>query len=384
MSVPNTTPAPAAATLPWSLTVGHLGGTAVRIHITFLLLLAWIGYAAWRTGGADAAWSGVAFMLLLFACVLAHEFGHILMARRFGIQTPDVVLLPIGGVASLERMPERPGEQLAVAVAGPAVNVVIAAVLLIYLNATSDTTAVSEGLSRVEDPNVSLLARLASANIFLVAFNMLPAFPMDGGRVLNALLAMRMEKRRAMQISARIGQMMALAFGFAGLLWGHPLLIFIAIFVYMAAAAEAQSSVIEEVTSNLSVADAMETRFVTIPMSASLAEAVDVLLATAQHEFPVVDGFAKPIGLLTREGLINALRATGPSAPVADALQAPAPSVRRADALDFGVREMTRLGAPAISVVDEGGAIVGLLTMQNIAEMMMVRAARPEWTFKRG
>ncbi len=384
MSVQNTSPQTTSATVPWSLTLGHVGGTAVRIHITFLLLLAWIGYAAWRTGGSDAAWSGVAFIVLLFGCVLAHEFGHILMARRFGIQTPDVVLLPIGGVASLERMPEKPGEQLAVAVAGPAVNVVIATLLLLYLSVTSDSTAVSEGLNRVEDPNISLLARLASANIFLVAFNMLPAFPMDGGRVLNALLAMRMDKRRAMQISARIGQMMALVFGFIGLLWGHPLLIFIAIFVYMAAAAEAQSSIIDDVTSNLSVADAMETRFVTVPMAASLAEAVDILLATAQHEFPVVDGFAKPVGLLTRDGLINALREAGPSGAVSQAIEAIAPSVRRSDGLDFGLREMTRLGAPAISVVDEDGAIVGLLTMQNIAEMMMVRAARPEWTFKRG
>ena len=369
--------------MPWSLTLGRIAGTAVRIHVTFLLLLAWIGFAAWQSGGAAAAWSGIAFILLLFACVLAHEFGHILMARRFGIPTPDVTLLPIGGVAMLERMPDKPGQQLAVAIAGPAVNVVIAAALLFWLAATSDQTQMSDGMNRVQDPQVSLVARLASANVFLVLFNLIPAFPMDGGRVLNALLAMRMDKRRAMQISARIGQMMALVFGFVGLLWGNPLLVFIAIFVYMAAAAEAQSSSVEDVTSNLIVADAMETRFATIPINASLAEAVDILLATPQHDFPVVDAFGKPAGLITRDGLIKTLREAGPGAQVTDALQDAAPSIRRRDKLDLGVREMSRLGAPAISVIDEHGVIVGLLTMQNIAEMMMVRAAQPEWTFKR-
>jgi len=150
--------------------------------------------------------SGVAFIVLLFACVLAHEFGHILMARRFGIPTPDVTLLPIGGVAMLERMPEKPREQLLVALAGPAVNVVIAAVLLLVLALVSTPSEVARGFNRVEDPNVSLLGRLAAANIVLVLFNMVPAFPMDGGRVLNAILAMRMDKARALRIAARIEQ----------------------------------------------------------------------------------------------------------------------------------------------------------------------------------
>ncbi len=369
--------------MSWSITIGRIAGTAVRIHITFLLLLAWIGLSAWRTGGSEAALGGLVFILLLFGCVLAHEFGHILMARRFGIATPEVTLLPIGGVAALERMPEKPHEQLAVAVAGPAVNVAIAAVLLLYLGASADSSQVAEGMNRLEDSSFNLVARLASANVFLVLFNLLPAFPMDGGRVLNALLAMRMDKRKAMRISARTGQMMAFLFGFAGLVWGNPMLVFIAIFVYVAAAAEAESSGLEDIASNLFVSDAMETRFAVAPVDATLADAVDILLATPQYEFPIVDGFGKSVGLLTRDGLIAALREAGPMAAVTQALQAPAASVRRRDKLDFALKEMNRIGAPAISVVDEAGVVVGLLTMQNIAEMMMVRAAQPDWKFRR-
>ena len=369
--------------MSWSITIGRIAGTAVRIHITFLLLLAWIGLSAWRTGGSEAALGGLVFILLLFGCVLAHEFGHILMARRFGIATPEVTLLPIGGVAALERMPEKPREQLAVAVAGPAVNVAIAAVLLLYLGASADSSQVAEGMNRLEDSSFNLVARLASANVFLVLFNLLPAFPMDGGRVLNALLAMRMDKRKAMRISARTGQMMAFLFGFAGLVWGNPMLVFIAIFVYVAAAAEAESSGLEDIASNLFVSDAMETRFAVAPIDATLADAVDILLATPQHEFPIVDAFGKSVGLLTRDGLIKALRESGPMAPVTEALQAPAPSVRRSDKLHVALKEMNRTRAPAISVVDEAGVVVGLLTMQNIAEMMMVRAAQPDWKFRR-
>jgi CBS domain-containing protein len=283
----------------------------------------------------------------------------------------------------LERMPEKPREQLLVAIAGPAVNVVIAAVLLLWLALTANPADVASGITKVEDPNVSLIARLAAANIVLVVFNLVPAFPMDGGRVLNALLAMRMNKQRAIQISARIGQLMAFVFGFLGLANGNPLLVFIAIFVYIAAASEVQSSSLEEMTSGLDVADAMETRFAVVPVDATIGDAVNILLSTGQHEFPVVDAFRKPVGLLTRDALIEALRASGDGAPITEALKDAGPSVRRRDKLDLGVREMNRLNASAISVVDEDGAIVGLLTMQNVAEMLMIRSAQPEWRFRR-
>ena len=211
--------------MSWSLTIGRFGATTVRVHLTFFLLLAWIGVSAWEKGGLPAARDSVLFIALIFTCVVLHEFGHIIMARRFGIETPDVILLPIGGVARMPRMPQKPAQELAVAIAGPMVNVAIAFLLFLVLG-----TIQPDDLTRIEDPRVSFLARLAAANVFLVIFNMIPAFPMDGGRVLHAVLAMKLGGARATQIAGAIGQALAFALGFLGL-FGNPLLIFIAIFV---------------------------------------------------------------------------------------------------------------------------------------------------------
>jgi len=368
--------------MAWSIILGHVAGTAIRIHITFLLLLIWIGVSAYQRGGAEMALHNVLFIVLLFLCVLLHEFGHIFMARRFGIPTPDVTLLPIGGVAMLQRMPDRPMEQLLVAVAGPAVNVVIAFILIVFLGVTADPDTLAEGLRRIDDPHVSMVAKLAAANVFLVIFNMIPAYPMDGGRVLNALLAMRIGKRRAIQISARIGQTVAIMLGFLGL-FGNPLLIFIAIFLYMVAAAEAQASEMEEVVGDLSVADAMETQFATIAADASLDDAVKLLLATPQVEFPVVDHAGKPMAMLTRDSLVQALAEHPGRASVLEAAQSPAPGILLRQPLTNGIEELNRLGVDTLMVIDKEGKTAGMLTRQNISEMMMIHAVRPEWRFER-
>ncbi|MBX9741732.1 MAG: site-2 protease family protein [Beijerinckiaceae bacterium] len=364
--------------MPWSIVVGRVAGTAIRIHVTFLILLAWIGFSAFRTGGGEAAASSVVFILALFLCVLLHEFGHIFMARRFGIATPDVTLLPIGGVASLERIPDKPREQLAVALAGPAVNVVIAFILIAILG-----TLAPADISRIDDPSLGLVAKLASANIFLVVFNMIPAFPMDGGRVLHAVLSMNIGPQRAMRISSRIGQGLAFVLGFLGL-FGNPLLIFIAIFVYVAAAGEAQDSEMRFAFSGLRVSDAMETRFATVPADATLEQAVEILLATPQHEFPVVDGLGKPVGLIVRDDLIAALRDRERGSAVIDIARSPFEGVRATAPLEGALEDMRTSGARAISVVDASGELVGMLTPQNIAEMLLVKQARPDWRFGRG
>jgi Zn-dependent protease len=207
--------------MTWSFRIGTVAGTAVRIHVTFVLLLAWIWFTHYRIGGAPAAWQGVAFILAVFACVLLHEFGHVLAARRYGILTPDITLLPIGGLARLERMPEEPGQEFVIAIAGPLVNVLIAAVIILVLGYGVGP----DQITQIENPQISFLARLAGVNIFLVLFNLIPAFPMDGGRVLRAALASRMSWSRATQIAAAIGQGLAFVFGFLGLLY-NPLLIF--------------------------------------------------------------------------------------------------------------------------------------------------------------
>src|SRR5437667_4617489 len=208
--------------MPWSLNIGTIAGTAVRIHVTFLLFLGWIFVASYAAEGPQAALSGLVFMLLLFACVLLHEFGHIFTARGFGVSTPDVTLLPIGGMARLERIPEEPYQEFLVAIAGPLVNVAIAFGLVALAGARLNAGS----LAAVESVRVALVDRLASVNLFLALFNMIPAFPMDGGRVLRALLATRMDYIRATGIAAFIGQGFAFALGFAGLLW-NPMLIFI-------------------------------------------------------------------------------------------------------------------------------------------------------------
>ena len=192
----------------WSIPIAVIAGTVVRVHITFLVFLIWVAGTHWRLGGQAAALDGVLFIVLLFACVVAHEFGHIFAARRYGIRTPEVTLWPIGGVASLERIPDNPREELVVALAGPAVNVVIALVLIVLVDGTPDTAAVMA----METPQSGLIPRLAAANIFLVVFNLIPAFPMDGGRVLRALIAMRAGRARATHIAARIGQGAAFLF----------------------------------------------------------------------------------------------------------------------------------------------------------------------------
>lgn len=199
--------------MTWSFNLGAIAGTAVRVHVTFALLLVWIWLMHYRIGGASAAWEGVAFILAIFACVVMHEFGHIAAARYFGIKTPEITLLSIGGVARLERMPEEPGQEFIVAVAGPLINVIIAALIFAAIGGSAGI----EQMAQVEDPRGGFLVRLAGVNVFLVLFNMIPAFPMDGGRVLRAALASRMSWARATQIAASIGQGLAFVFGFVGL-----------------------------------------------------------------------------------------------------------------------------------------------------------------------
>jgi stage IV sporulation protein FB len=356
----------------WSVTIGSIAGTSIRLHITFLLFLVWIFFASYASGGAQAAGYALAFMLLLFACVVAHEFGHIFMARRFGVTTPTVTLLPIGGVAQLERIPEKPWEEFLVAVAGPAVNVVIAAVLVGVFGASLD----SSNLTGMSNSAIGMLDRLAVVNVFLVLFNMIPAFPMDGGRVLRAALASRLGYVRATEIAATIGQWVAFGLGFLGL-FGNPLLIFIAIFVYLAAASEAQLVAVRAMSRGVPVRAAMMTQFATLPPDATIDHAVETLLRTSQNEFPVVDGAGRPVGVLGRNELIKSLKQRGPDALVSDAMTAPLASVSHRACLDEAFRVLQEKSAPAVGIVDPDGRLVGLVTSETIAEMLMVQDALP-------
>lgn len=361
--------------MSWSIPIGSVSGTVIRLHVTFLLFLVWIAIAHYLHGGAEAAISGVLFISLLFVCVVLHEFGHIFAARRYGVHTPDVVLLPIGGVARLERIPEKPSEELVVALAGPAVNVVIALGLFLLLGGLVPPAGLD-----VANPGVDLFARLLWANIFLVAFNMIPAFPMDGGRILRAFLAYRMGYARGTQVAANIGQGLAFLFGLLGLLSANPLLVFIALFVYLAASSEAHATQMRQVSRGMLVADAMITKFESLSPASIIDDAVQCLIRTTQHEFPIIDGDGGLQGLLTRDDLIKALRERGSDTPVTDVMRNNIPTVDRRSPLDEPLRLMQEKQLPAVGITDLEGRIVGLLTPENVGEMMMVQAARPAAT----
>jgi len=288
-----------------------------------------------------------------------------------------VTLLPIGGVASLQRLPADPRQELVVALAGPAVNLVIAVILALALGSLH-----SRELTDIDNPHLPLAGRLAAANLFLALFNLIPAFPLDGGRVLHALIAMRLGGPQATEIAARIGQAFALGLGFLGL-FGNPLLLFIAIFVYIAATGEAQMSAAQQSLKGLSVGEAMETRFTPIPIEATLGQAVDALLATAQHEFPVVDAFKKPIGLITREDILAAVRKHGGEEPASAFMRSGVESVRPQAPVDGVLERLQAPGAAALYVTDADGAIVGLLTRDALAEVVLIRSVRPDWRFGR-
>jgi stage IV sporulation protein FB len=358
--------------MSWSLNIGKLAGTVVRVHITFLLFLAWIFAASYASGGAATAWDSLVFMILLFLCVLLHEFGHILTARTFGVPTPYVTLLPIGGVAQLERIPEEPWEEFLIAVAGPMVNVVIAAALVFLFDAHLQPGAAAA----VDNLKIPLVDRLAAVNLFLALFNMIPAFPMDGGRVLRALLASRFGYVRSTEIAASIGQFVAFALGFIGLMV-NPILIFIAIFVYLAASSEAHMVALRAASRGVPVSYAMMTQFATLSPAAHIDEAVQTLLQTSQGEFPVVDGAGKPVGVLGRGELIRAIKTRGPDARVSDAMTAGIPTIGHRATLEQAFKLLQQKSAPAVGVTDSPGRLVGLVTSETIAEMMMLQEALP-------
>jgi stage IV sporulation protein FB len=353
----------------WSFPIGSVGGTIIRVHVTFFLLLAWIGGSAFISGGAQAALESVLFIVLLFTCVVLHELGHVIAARHYGVQTPDITLLPIGGVARLERIPEKPGQELVIAIAGPAVNIVIAAILIIVLGGI-----LPAGALELDNPGVNLLARLAGANIFLVIFNLIPAFPMDGGRVLRAALAHWLGYARGTRIAATVGQVLAFGLGFLGL-FGNPLLLFIALFVYLGASAEAHAAQMREVSRGLLARDAMISRFETLGPTSRIEDAIAKLLATSQHEFPIVDGTGRMRGLIVRDDIIRALREKGPETAVLEVMRADIPSVRDTASLRYAMAEIQQAGRAAVAVVDGDSRLVGLITAENLGELMIVMSA---------
>ena len=356
--------------MSWSLPIFRVAGIQLRIHITFLLIIGWLAFGYYAEGGSAMALGRVIFVLLLFACVVLHEFGHAFAAKAFGINTPDISLLPIGGVARLERMPEEPVQELIIALAGPAVNLIIAFCLFLVIG----TRGV---LNPATVQGGDLVAQLLMINVVLLLFNLLPAFPMDGGRVLRALLATRLSYARATQIAASIGQGCAFVFGFFGLFGPNPFLLFIALFVYIGASQEAALAQMKDVSRRFPVSSAMVREFRTLPETATLEEAVDALLATSQHDFPIVGENGNVAGILTRHDLIAALRKNDPQIRVGDVMRRDIPTVTTGTRFEEAFRIMQECQCPAVPVLDSMKRLVGLLTPENVSELMMVQSALP-------
>lgn len=355
--------------MKWQWKLGNFAGIDVYIHATFLLLIAWVGYSHWlEHEDLTQVFYGILFILALFLCVLLHEYGHALTARKYGIKTRDITLYPIGGVARLERMPEKPIEELWVALMGPAVNVAIAAGLFAYLFLTDSLVPISE----LTIASGSFLERLMTVNVSLVLFNLIPAFPMDGGRVLRALLAMRMDYVRATQIAATIGQGMALLFGLVGL-FGNATLLFIAFFIWIGASQESDATQMKNAISGIPVGRAMVTDYKSVSPRDPLSRVAQLILAGSQHDFPVIDN-DRVIGVVTRDDLLVALSQYGQDIAVSAVMKSSLPEIDSYEMVEMALMRLQESGVPALPVT-HNGQLVGIVTAENITEYLMIRSA---------
>ena len=357
--------------MTWSFPVGRLFGSELRIHATFFLLLLWVGTSAWAVAGPAAAVFNVLFILALFFCVVAHEFGHALMARRFGIAIPDITLLPIGGVARLERMPKDPVQEIWVAVAGPAVNVAIWTILVVAFGASPGLPE----LQNLDNAAADFFGQLAAVNLMLVLFNLIPAFPMDGGRVLRAILALTMPHQTATSVAAKVGQVAAVGFALFGLLSGNVVLLLIAFFVFAAAAAENADVQMRSSTENVQARDAMITSFESLSPTDGLSAMSSGLLRTTQHEFPVLDQAGQLLGVVTRDAIFKAAADKGPRT-VSDVMTGNVPRIELRAPLHKALDALGQPNTPMVAVTAPDGSFLGYISRENIGELMIMRRAR--------
>lgn len=347
--------------MKWSFPVARIAGIDVRIHATFLVLLVWFGFVYFAEGGYAAMFTGLTFIILLFLCVILHEFGHALAARAYGINTPDITLLPIGGIARLERMPDKPWQELVVALAGPAVNVVIAFGLYVVIGrffGLGDLEELAEGRG-------NLLTQLLAINVILVVFNLLPAFPMDGGRVLRALLATRLSHGRATRIAATVGQIVAVLFGLLGLFGGNPFLLFIAVFVFFGARAEASFATFKETAEGTHVAAVMHPPGPVLMTGMTVSGAVQAAMQGHEGLLPVADPSLHLVGVIPADLLARALR-WDPTAKI-DQLVRHDFAVIVADAsLSQAIGVMRESSQTVFPVVNTGGQLVGMLKREDL------------------
>lgn len=355
----------------WSLYIGSYSGIKVFIHWTFWIIIGWIFMMHFEMGhGWAEGLAGALFILTLFACVVLHEFGHALTAKKYGIPTRDITLYPIGGVASLNRMPEKPAQELAVAVAGPAVNVVIAGILYIFLFSTDQLLPISE-IDHMSGDNFWF--NIMAANVILAVFNLIPAFPMDGGRVLRAVLAFNMDKLKATTIAARVGQLLAIVFVFLGF-FSNFWLVFIGLFIFLGAGAEAVQESTKSALIGYTASDVLIQKYTRLSPMETLEKAVQLLQNTQDQGFVVVEN-DQAIGVLTRKELIKGLSTYGNSSRVSDIMRNDFAIVTPNTPLQQVYEKLVSNNSQLAAVLDNG-QLTGIVTVKGINEMIMVTRGR--------
>jgi Zn-dependent protease/CBS domain-containing protein len=357
--------------MTWSWKIGRVAGIDVRVHATFILLLAWVALVFYRESGTAAgAARGVLFTLALFASVVAHEFGHALVARRFGVPTKNITLLPIGGVARLEYIPDRPKQEFWIAIAGPAVTLGIVGLLYLMLRVLG--SAVIPASAAVGGTRAEFLAQLFWVNVTLLLFNLLPAFPMDGGRVLRAVLALHMDYLRATDLAARVGRSFALLFGVVGVFY-NPFLVLIALFVWLGAASESSALHVRSSLAGVNVERVMVREVSTLAPTDTLDTALTRVLGGFQHDFPVVqDG--KVLGVLTRSALLNALARHSRESLVSVNMEQSFRVAEPSEPVEAAVARLRECQCRSLPVVRDG-RLCGLLTLDNIGEFVTIADA---------
>jgi Zn-dependent protease/CBS domain-containing protein len=339
-------------------------GASVRFHFTFWLFAVWLVFLGF--GGKQSVAGSVVYILAIFASILLHELGHALMARRYRIQTVEIVMLPLGGVARLERG-LRASEEFWVALAGPLVNFLIGAALLGWVYARGGTVSLAHW-TQVDDAN--LAPRLATANLVLAFFNLLPTFPMDGGRVFRSLLAQSRPVEEATRLTARVGIGLAALMGLYGLLSANFIWVFVAFFIYVGAMQESISSTAAVLMRGAPVSEAMITDFRTLNHSDTIRDAAQLLLATSQQDFPVLGG-GEVVGLLSRTALLRAMAVEGPEAYVAGAMDRDYLRLTPEMELAEAAAQLSSRGNCAL--VFDGGRLAGMLTSENLSEFLLLR-----------